>query len=270
MPLCRGLAVAIAFSTAACAGLDQESWLIPEEDEVALGQQFNQELLAEMPEFAGDPSVLQWVQQLGAAIVAVSDRPENDVLKYHFTVVDSDEINAFAIPGGYVYVTKGLLKTARTGAEVATVIAHEVGHIAARHGVKQLETYVLAQGLADLIGSEDLSQIVTGAIQVGAGLVFSQDQERESDMLGVRYAVASGWNAWGMVDFFSFLAASEPKAAGDDPLTRLGERLSSHPPTTERIANVTGQLESMGITKDQAGLRWEGERTLAQVQAALD
>ncbi|MBM4397064.1 MAG: M48 family metalloprotease [Deltaproteobacteria bacterium] len=263
------LGVAAVPGAAGCAGLGEESWIIPEEDEVALGQRFNQELLAQMPEFKGDPAVIQYVAQMGAAIAAVSDRPPNGVLQYRFTVVDSDEINAFAIPGGYVYVTKGLLKTARSGAEVASIVAHEIGHIAARHGVKQLETMMLAQGLGSLIGDEQIAELVSGAIQVGTGLTFSKDQEREADRLGVAYANAAGWNPWGMVDFFSFLLTLEPKEKGNDPLTGLGELFATHPDTAERVGSVQAQLGAMGIAREAAGLRWEAGTTLDQVKAAL-
>ena len=261
--------LAVTTTALACANLGQESWIITEEDEVELGARFNQDLLAEMPEYKGNEAVLNYVRSIGEEIARVSDRPPNDVLKYHFTVVDSDEINAFAIPGGYVYVTKGLLKAATSSAEVATVLGHEVGHIAARHGVKSMEIQFGAALLGQLLGSGEIAKLVQEAISLGTGLVFDQDQEREADKLGVDFALRAGWNPWGMVDFFEYLQTIEPK--GDDlgPLTKLGELFSSHPPTRERLENVTTQIQAYGVDRNASGYRWESDTKLSQIKAML-
>jgi predicted Zn-dependent protease len=254
------VALPAAMTLASCAGLGQESLLISEQQEVELGAEFHSQLLAEMPEYAGDPAVAAWVTAIGQSIVPSTDRPD---LAYHFTVLDVEDINAFAVLGGYVYVTRGLLMSASTGAEVAAVIAHELGHISARHGVQALETYVIAEGLSELLGQGDLGQVVSGAVQVGAGLAYSQDQERESDQLGVQYAFDAGYNPWGLVHFFQYLQTLE---GGADPATDpvssvfsdLGELFSTHPPTNERIQNVKEQLGQIGVGEDEQGLAWEG------------
>jgi len=265
----RLIFLAVTTTALACANLGQESWIITEEDEVELGARFNQDLLAQMPEYKGNEAVLNYVRSIGEQVARVSDRPPNDVLKYHFTVVDSDEINAFAIPGGYVYVTKGLLKAATTSAEVATVLGHEVGHIAARHGVKSMEIQFGAALLGQLLGSGEIAKLVQEAISLGTGLVFDQDQEREADKLGVDFALRAGWNPWGMVDFFEYLQTIEPK--GDDlgPLTKLGELFSSHPPTRERLENVTTQIQAYGVDRNASGYRWESDTKLSQIKAML-
>ncbi len=253
----------------ACASLERESWLISEEDEVALGEEFHRQLLKEMPEFTGDASVQAWLSDLGQSIVPYSHRPG---LAYHFTVVDAPEVNAFAVPGGYVYVTTGLLMTARDGAEVAGVLAHEIGHIAARHGVRALETMMIAQGIGSLVGDETISEVVTTAIQIGTGLTFSQDQEREADSLGTQYAWRAGYNPWAIVRFFNLLHTLEPSEP-EDPvskvLSELGELFSTHPPTTERIENVSRQIREMGVGEDDPSLRWDTPRPLSEVQSLI-
>ncbi len=256
----------------ACAGVGQESWLISEETEIELGAEYHLQLLEEMPAYEGDPAVTAYVTAMGQRIALESDRPD---LVYHFTVLATDEVNAFAVPGGYLYVTIGLLRTAASGAELAGVLAHELGHISARHGVQAMETYVLAEGLADLLGDEDLGPLVSGAIQVGTGLTFSKDQEREADQLGVAYAMASGYNPWGIVRFFEALQGLEgPAPDPDDPvgsiLSDMGELFSTHPPTAERIDSVKAQIEGAGVSETSGGYRWEDETALAEIQGILE
>jgi len=253
----------------ACAGVGQESLLISEQDEIQMGQSFHQELLKEMPAWTGDPRVSQYVTAIGQAIVPVTDRP---TLACTFTVVETDEINAFAVPGGFVYVTVGLLKAAKSGAEVATVIAHELGHVSARHGVQALERQIVEQGLVDLLGTSNLGPIIDQALQLGTGLVFDQDQEYEADQLGVQYALAAGFNAWGMVDFFQYLQTLEGTTPADpvsDVFSQLGEVFSTHPPTNDRIDRVQIQLGQAAVTRTTGGYAWEGATAFSSIAGLL-
>jgi predicted Zn-dependent protease len=250
----RLLACVALLSATSCAGLDSGSWLISEEQERQLGAEFHAQLLSqEMPEYQGNAAIGAYVRAVGNKLVAKSHRPN---LPFTFTVVQSDEINAFAVLGGYVYVTTGLMKTATSGAEVASVLAHEIGHVTARHGVRQMETYMIEQGLLSLLDLGQWTDIVGGALQTAETLTFSKDQERESDELGVGYAQAAGYNPWGMVDFFTALQGLEGQSGGGF-LSEVGELFSTHPPTAERIQSVEGQLGSMGIGRDTAGLTWD-------------
>lgn len=202
---------------------------------------------------------------MGNKIAEITDRPN---LGYTFTVVDSDEINAFAVLGGYVYVTTGLLKAATSGAEVAGVIAHELGHINARHGVTALETSTLLSGIGLLMGDSKYKDIVATALNATTGLVFSQPQEHEADELGVKYALAAGYNAWGLVDFFEFLQGSEPSSGGLEFITKIGERFSTHPPTKDRIQKVTSQLEEKGVDRNSQSYDWDSA-PFQKIQKAL-
>lgn len=254
----------------ACAGVGQESLLVSEQDEVQMGQAFHLELLKEMPAWTGDPRVSQYVKDLGQTLVPVTDRPR---LAHTFTVVQTDEINAFAIPGGFVYVTVGLLKAAESGAEIATILAHELGHVSARHGVQALERQIVEQGLVDLLGTGDLGPIIQSALQLGTGLVFDQDQEYEADDLGVQYALAAGFNAWGMVDFFQYLRALEGTSTPADPVSdvfsELGEVFSTHPPTADRIDRVQILLGQAAVTRTTGGYAWESATTFSTIAGLL-
>jgi predicted Zn-dependent protease len=255
----------------ACGGLGQESLLIPEETEVELGAEYHLQILQEMPELQGDPAIGAYVNTMGQHIASVTDRAD---LTWHFTVLDTEQINAFAIPGGYLYVTVGLLRAAATGAEIAGVVAHEIAHVTARHGVQSMETYVFAEGIADLLGDDDLGPLVSGAIQTGAGLTFSQDQELEADSLGVGYALDAGYNPWGIVHFFETLQDLEGTPGEGEGevisiLNDLGELFSTHPPTDERIANVKALIGAEGILESDNTLAWETDTELATLQLLL-
>jgi len=268
------LSVSCAFG---CADKDSGSLLFSEQDERELGAGFHEELLAEMPEYTGDPVVTQYVRSMGEAVVPHSTRPD---LAHTFTVLDSDELNAFAILGGYVYVTTALLREADSAASVAAVLAHEVAHVSARHGVQAVETYIFAAGLGELLGGGDFGEVVAGAIQVGAGLTFSQDQELEADELGVNFARAAGFNPWGLVAFFEYLQELErPDGTGEreagegdgdeDVFDDLGELFSTHPPTDERINRTREQLDGLGVTEQTDGLLWETDPVHGDIVAIL-
>ncbi|MBP7127542.1 M48 family metalloprotease [Myxococcota bacterium] len=239
---------------AACADSDTESWLIDESQEIQMGSEFHQQLLAEMPAYTRDQRVTRYLENMGREMAARTTRPN---LPWTFTVVESDEINAFAVMGGYIYVTTGLLKAASSGAEVATVVAHELGHVTARHGVRQMEIFLIEQNIVDLLfQSESTRQLVSQAIQTVSVLTFSKDQEREADSLGVQIAADASWNPWGIVDFFSYLQEIDGGGSGGGILSGIGELFSTHPPTTERISNVEQQLGSLRIGRDAPGYRW--------------
>lgn len=264
------LAVAAMAAMVGCADLDSGSLLVSEADEVQMGAEFHSQLLAEMPAHTGDARVRQYVQAMGNRVVPHTHRPN---LGYTFTVVQSDEVNAFAVMGGYVYVTTGLLKAATSGAEVAGVVAHELGHISARHGVKAMENYMLLNGLASLLGKKYYGDLVAGAIQTVTTLTFSKDQEREADDLGLQYALAAGYNAWGLVDFFEFLDQAYGGGGGGGAvgglISDIGELFSTHPPTPERINTVSGALQDLEITREHAGLDWDTDEFLT-VKALLN
>lgn len=204
--------------------------LMSTEQEIAMGQQSDPEI----KQFFGiyeDPKLQRFIEEKGQQMAAVSHRKD---LQYHFKIVDSPVVNAFAVPGGYVYFTRGIMAHFNNEAEFAGVLGHEIGHITARHSAKQYSKAVLAQvGLAaGMIFAPELAQF--GEI-AGQGvqllfLKFGRDAERQSDKLGVEYSTKIGYDAEEMAGFFS-------------TLDRLGEEsgqqgvpnfLSTHPDPADR------------------------------------
>jgi predicted Zn-dependent protease len=177
-----------------------------------------------------------FITQKGKQMAAISHRPN---INYEFKIVDSEVLNAFAVPGGYVYFTRGIMAHFNNEAEFAGVLGHEIGHIAARHSVEQQRNAILGQvGLiAGMIISPQLAQFGEAASQ-GLGLLFlkfGRDAERESDKLGVEYSSKIGYDAQYMAGFFNTL-----KRKGEESgTTELPDFLSTHPDPGERNIAVS-------------------------------
>ncbi|MDI1322171.1 MAG: M48 family metalloprotease [Algoriphagus sp.] len=210
-----------------------------EGQEIAMGQQSDPEVIA----FFGlydDPELQKFITEKGNELAAVSHRPK---LAYEFKIVDSPVINAFAVPGGYVYFTRGIMAHFNNEAEFAGVLGHETGHITARHSVIQQRNSMLGQlGLiASVILVPELTQFVeplSQGMQL-AMLSFGRDDEREADKLGVEYSSRIGYDATEMAGFFETL---ERQGAGSES-EEIPEFLSTHPSPAERNVTVAKLAE---------------------------
>lgn len=198
-----------------------------------------------------DPALQAYVAGIGRRLAAVSERPE---LPWSFQVLDDAAVNAFALPGGYVYVTRGILAYLGSEAELATVMGHEIGHVTARHGVNQLSKQMLAAaGLALLVSRKDEKLAGVSAVGLGlASLKNSRDDERQADRLGLRYAQRSGYDARASLEVFSLLdQAAKVATAG-----KLPSWLSTHPAADARRQRLEAQLAEL----ERSGTRFEGTR----------
>jgi predicted Zn-dependent protease len=211
--------------------------LMSEAQEVALGVSYDPQVLATFGEYA-DPDMQNYVQVKGTEMGKISHRP---ALEYHVKVVDSPVVNAFAVPGGYIYLTRGIMAQFNNEAELMGVLAHEMGHIAARHSVsqqskQQLGTLLLIGGM---IASEQFAQYATYAMQ-GMQLLFlkfSRDDETQADQLGVAYSSKMGYDAQKMADFFRVLEKmSLAESQGGVPTW-----MSTHPDPGDRQVSVRAQ-----------------------------
>ncbi|HVG81058.1 MAG TPA: M48 family metalloprotease [Methylomirabilota bacterium] len=229
----------------------QQSLLgMSEDQEVQVSKQEHPKILAEFGGEYDDPELQRYVTSLGELLAKTSERPD---LPWKFTILDSPMVNAFALPGGYVYITRGLLALASNEAEVASVLAHEIGHVAARHSSQR-------QGRSTLVGlGAALAGILTGSGQIaqmgnaiGAGYVqkFSRDQELQADTLGVRYMSRANYDPNAAVTFLRKMQQEtrlQAIEAGKDPdQAEQINWMSSHPRTADRVEQA---IENAGVTQ---------------------
>jgi len=211
--------------------------MVSEGQEIEMGQQY----MVEVERSQGlydNPALAAYVDSVGQALAAVSERPD---LPWSFKIVDDPVVNAFALPGGPIYIARGILAHFNSEAELASVLGHEIGHITARHIVEQMSRQQLAQlGLiASLIAVPDLmpySQGISGALGV-VFLKFSRDDESQSDELGFRYMTAVGYDPSGALEMFRILDRMKVKAERTIP-----EWQSTHPDPGNRISAAEARL----------------------------
>lgn len=213
----------------------RELSLVSESQEIAMGEASDKSVQAEYGLY-NDPALAAYVDSIGHALARNSERPS---LPWHFRVLDSPVINAFALPGGYVYVTRGLLSVMNSEAQLAAVMGHEIGHVTARHSARQMTEQQIAQlglGLGSILSAR-VAQY-SGVASQGLGLVFlkfSRDNENEADMLGVRYATRAGYDPREMPDTYVTLAAVAARAGAG----RLPTILQTHPDPGDRFQRTT-------------------------------
>jgi predicted Zn-dependent protease len=218
------------------------------EKEMALGKQAAQEV-ERSSKLVTDPVVTEYVNRVGQNLVRNSDAKVPFTIK----VIDSDEINAFALPGGFFYVNSGLILRADEEAELAGVMAHEIAHVAARHGTKDATKGELMQfatiplmilGPVGLAGY-GLYEGLNLAIPIGF-LKFSRDHEREADYLGLQYMYKAGYDPNAFVSFFEKLEAEERRHPGSIP-----KIFSTHPPTPDRVQAAQEEITTILPARDE-------------------
>lgn len=215
----------------------QEIVFIDTKSEIALGKVINGSIRNDR-KISSDQILNQRVKEVGRRIATVCDRQD---LEYKFFVAQDKELNAFSLPGGFVYVNTGLLEKANDD-ELAGVMAHEIGHIVARHSIKHLQ---LALGFNIVMAvafnkssAADMSQAVNVAYNL-ISLGYSREDERQADKLGVIYTYKAKYNPYGMVTFFDKLIQEEKEnGVGNIPVF-----LRSHPAIEERIKNIKAQIK---------------------------
>jgi len=208
---------------------------LSDQQEVQLGQQINQEVTQSVRLYR-DPVVTQYVKDIGQRLAAKSERPK---IPYTFQVVDDRSVNAFATMGGFVYVHTGLLKLADNEAQLASVMGHEIGHIVARHSVKQMKETAIASGVAGAAGLDNSTAVKIG-VELALRRPHSRRAEFEADQLGLKTLGRAGYAESAMVAFMSkLLTQSSPPTF-----------LSTHPATADRIARLRQSVDPALVKGD--------------------
>lgn len=210
------------------------------EKEIAIGKQLATEI-EQQARVVDDPIIAEYVNRIGQNLVRNSDAQVPFTIK----VLDNEEVNAFALPGGFFFLNSGLILRAETEAEMAGVMAHEIAHVAARHGTRQASR-------GQIINLMSIPLIFVGgwtgyAIRQGAGLAipmsflqFSRAFEREADLLGLQYLWKTGYDPNAFVDFFERIQALEKKRPGT-----MSKVFASHPPTEDRIEDTQKHIQEL-------------------------
>ena len=234
-----------ACTTNPATGKQSFTAFMSREDELRIGADEHPKLIKEFGGAYTDAKLRAYVRRIGLKLAAVSEARD---LPYTFTILNDDKVNAFALPGGYVYITRGLLALAENEAEMAGVLAHEIGHVAARHTAERYSTAMATNlGLMILgaIGSQaGIPSSVGQVIGYGAQAAlqgYSREQELEADMLGVRYMTRSGYSPHAMTSFFHKMGAHadlEKEMAGKDKDEMANNIMATHPRTAQRITQA--------------------------------
>jgi predicted Zn-dependent protease len=227
--------------------------LVSIEEEIEIGRSANQQVRMQVPELR-DATVVSYVRDVGRRLVRAAPGAK---YPYSFSVADLPEINAFALPGGPVWINRGVLSNVGNESQVAAVLAHEIAHIAQRHGADRLTQGMVAKWGLGLLGAllgntggAEAAQAAAGLLTGGVFLKFNRDEEREADRVGMTILTRSGWSGHGMVELFQMLG----REAGRDAAS-VDAFLSSHPSPQDRIENLSQASRRLGGTRDSARFR---------------
>ncbi|MCU0689435.1 MAG: M48 family metalloprotease [Phycisphaerales bacterium] len=219
---------------------------ISQQQEIALGAQAQPQLISEMGGKVPDAEANNYVIEVGRALAATTEG-QNPQLPWEFSFINSNDINAFALPGGKVFITRGLVSKMTSEAQLASVLGHEVGHVTARHTAERIGQAQMAQvGMqigGSLLGNASATVQELGgiALQIGGAAIplkFSRDQEIEADLLGMRYMVRAGYNPRGALEVMQILAEASGGRGGGG----LGSLLATHPDPQARAERIVQEL----------------------------
>jgi beta-barrel assembly-enhancing protease len=232
------IAIATILAIAGCAPT------ITTQQEVQMGAEYARQINQQLP-LVQDVQANRYLDELGRSISRLAD---DRGLRYSFYIVDSDVINAFAVPGGHVYINRGLIERTSNMSELTGVLAHEIAHVTQRHGIEQMARAQRAEGMLSILYGVLLrrppSPVEQIGVQVGAGAVFagySREAEREADYYAVRYSIQSGYDPRGLVTMLETLMAERQRDPG-----RVEQWFATHPTTDERIENTRQHIRDYG------------------------
>jgi predicted Zn-dependent protease len=248
------LAILLLTGAAGCATNpatgERQLSLIGEGQEIQIGKESDPQIVASMGLYS-DEAVQQYVNQIGQRLAAASERPD---LPWTFRVIDDPTVNAFAVPGGFIYITRGLMSNLTSEAQLAGVLGHEIGHVTARHSVSQMSQQQLAQiglGIGSILSPTiaSLGNIASAGLQV-LFLKYGRDHENQADELGVRYLRRNNYEPTELAEVMEMLARSSELSAESG---RVPEWLSTHPNPPNRVANILDEVQKTAAEASGSG-----------------
>ncbi len=218
--------------------------LVSVEQEIAIGKDAQAQVARQTPRL-GDARTARYVRGVGRRLVAAAGRTP---YPFSFTVADYREVNAFALPGGPIWIHRGALEQARTESEVAGILAHEIAHVTRRHAADQLTKAMMARMGLGLLGAmlgsgggASTAQVAAGFLTNGVFMKFSRDAEREADEVGLRTLVRAGWDGRGMTDLMTVLRRQSQRDPGSVEVF-----FSTHPSPQERVDRLRADVARLG------------------------
>jgi predicted Zn-dependent protease len=235
--------------------------LVSVPEEIELGRQANEKVKHEVVQFH-DPEITRYIRTIGARLSRYARGPR---YPYSFSVVDSRAINAFALPGGPIWINRGVLNAAGNESQVAGVLAHEIAHVAERHAARQITNGAFANWSLGLlsamlgnVGGAGAARTAAGAMTGGVFLKFSREDERDADRVGLQILTRAGWDGRGMLELFDVLRREQKR----DP-DAVETFFSTHPPLQERIAALRIDVRRVsGGRRDSADFQRAKGRSL--------
>jgi predicted Zn-dependent protease len=244
-----GISMLVLFSYLDCNCNSVSQLFIGNDDEIQMGNNFAGEIEADTENFplyrdktGHDEALIDYIDSIGSALINHMGESKNgrDTLPYRFTIIDMDTVvNAFAVPGGPIYIYTGLIKATRNEDEIAGVLAHEIGHITRRHGINRMIEAQLTGLLLDVIVGD--SSALRTVLDLSTGFLFlkySRDNEFQADSCSVEYLAKAGYNPNGMLTFLEYL-----RDMGGENAWKFLNVLQTHPPSQERMDSVEVLIE---------------------------
>jgi predicted Zn-dependent protease len=238
--------------------------LISTSQEIGIGQESHPEIIAEYGA-VDDAALQEYFSRIGHELAAISHRPD---LPWTFTVLDSPVVNAFAVPGGFIYLTRGILAYMNNEAELAGVLGHEIGHVTARHSVTQItqqQLFGLGLGIGSIFSSR--FRQLSGLAETGLGILmlkYSRDHERQADQLGVEYMSEGGYDPVQMSRFFEVFQSMREEQGQAIP-----NWLSSHPAPPNRIKSTESAAEKIKLEHSGVKYKINAEALLSQIDGIV-
>jgi len=264
----RLLVLSCSVAVVACATTGIAKALVSDDQEAQLGAQVKQELDKQGTKYVTDPEIVNYVKGVAQKIFVSADKDRPGVKWQVHVIDDPKQVNAFATPGGYLYVYTGLLMAADNEAELAGVWGHESGHVVARHSAQQMVNQMGMETVIQIALGQNpnqLAQVASTFAEKGALLAYSREDETQADEYGARYASQAGYDPHGLITFFQKLEKME----GQQPA--FAKYLSDHPATPDRITHLQQYIADNHLTGSELGadrLQPVKQKLGAQVKAA--